>query len=125
MNVVKVVFIKSVKVNAGAFSTALQNVQSGDTLTYRMIAQIPANSTLNGVSFTDTIPPFMTYVPNSTTLDVDGPVGGTAPAPAADVAGSTPLVGGLLVNSLGQVPGVIAGGAAGTEVSVDFQVTVD
>lgn len=125
INVVKVVFIKSVSVNGGAFLTTLQNVKSGDTLTYRMIAQVPANSTLNGVTFTDTIPPFMTYVPNSTTLDVDGPAGVTAPTAAADVAGTTPLVGGLQVNSLGQAAGVIAGGAAGTEVSVDFQVTVD
>jgi len=125
VNVVKVVFIKSVSVNGGAFLTTLQNVKSGDILTYRMIAQIPANSTLNGVTFTDTIPPFMTYVLNSTTLDVDGPVGPTAPAAAADVAGTTPLVGGLQVNSLGQAAGVIAGGAAGTEVSVDFKVTVN
>ena len=125
VNVVKVVFIKSVSVNGGAFLTTLQNVKSGDTLTYRMIAQVPANSTLNGATFTDTIPPFMTYVLNSTTLDVDGPAGVTAPTAAADVAGTTPLVGGLQVNSLGQAAGVVAGGAAGTEVSVDFQVTVD
>lgn len=125
VNVVKVVFIKSVSVNGGAFLSTLQNVKSGDTLTYRMIAQVPANSTLNGVAFTDTIPPFMTYVLNSTTLDVDGPVGVTAPVAAADVAGTTPLVGGLLVNSLAQAAGVIAGGVAGTEVSVDFNVTVD
>jgi len=125
VNVVKVVFVKSVSVNGGAFLTTLQNVVSGDVLTYRMIAQVPANSTLNGVAFTDTIPQFMTYVLGSTTLDVDGPAGVTTAAPAVDVAATTPLVGGLPVNSLGQAAGVIAGGAAGTEVSVDFQVTVN
>lgn len=124
VNVVKLVFTKSVKVNAGAFNTTIQNVKSGDTLTYRMVAQVPANATLNGVKFTDTIPSFMNYVANSTTLDVDGPAGVTAPAAAADVAGTTPLAAGLLVNSLGQAAGVVVGGAAGTQVSVDFQVTV-
>jgi len=126
VNVVTIVFTKSLSVNGGAFLTTLQNVQSGNTLTYRMVAKVPANTTLNGVTITDTIPPFMTYVAGSTTLDTDGPnVATAAPAAVADVAGTTPLVGGLPVNSTGQAAGTVVGGTAGWEVSVEFKVTVD
>ncbi|MDX8387960.1 MAG: hypothetical protein R8M46_05435 [Ghiorsea sp.] len=124
VNVVKVIYTKSVKVNAGAFVTATPTVVSSDILTYRMLMSVPANSTLLNVLFTDTVPTFMNYVLNSTTLDVDGPLGATLPANVADVAGSTALVGGVSINSLGQAAGTVVGGVAGVEVSVEFQVTV-
>jgi len=126
INVVKVGFTKSVSVNGGAFQTVVQNVKSGDVLTYRLLVSVPAGSTISGVTLSDTVPAFTTYVAASTTMDVDGPnVAINLPAAQADVAGVSPLAAGMAVNSAGQAAGTVAGGAATvTEVSVDFQVTV-
>ncbi len=126
INVGQVRLVKSVSVNGGPFTQApnAANATSGDTLTYRMLITVPANTTITNVTLTDTIPPFTNYVPNSTTLDVDGPNGPTAPAPVADVGGTTPLAAGMPVHNAGQQAGTIAAGATPAEVSVEFQVTV-
>lgn len=129
ITVLRIAFEKWVSVNGAAFTRTMPTVASGDTLTYRLLTNVPVATTINGVGFSDAIPLFTTYVINSTTMDTDGPNAATViSAAVADVAGTTPLaqVGGLLINSTGQATGTIAATAAAVaEVSVEFQVTVD
>jgi len=129
ITVLRISFQKWVSVNGGAFTQTTPNVTTGNTITYRLLAVVPAATTINGVVFRDAIPIFTTYVANSTRIDTDGPNVATATlTPVADINAITPLaqVGGLPINSTGQAAGTIAASAASVaEVSVEFQVTVD
>ena len=89
----------------------------GDVLEYLIQVTAPAGTTLTGAQFTDVLPPFTTYVVNSTQLN------GSATG-AADVGANSPLIGGLLVNDAGSAlnSGTVA---AGTTASATLQVTVD
>lgn len=103
--------------NGNTYYTTGVTSKTGDTLEYCLLATVAAGAStpLSGAVITDDVPPYTTYVPNSTSLN------GT---PVADVASTTPLAvsnGGLPVNSAGQASGVIAIGANATVV---LQVTV-
>ena len=89
----------------------------GDVLEYLIQVTAPAGTTLTGAQFADVLPPFTTYVANSTQLN------GSATG-AADAGANSPLIGGLLVNDAGSAvnSGTIA---AGTTASATLQVTVD
>ncbi len=129
ITVLRINFQKWVSVNGAAFTQITPNVTTGDTITYRLLAIVPAATTINGVVFHDATPIFTTYVANSTRMDTDGPNVATATLnPVVDINGITPLTqaGGLAINSTGQAAGTIAATAAlAAEVSVEFQVTVD
>ncbi len=90
--------------------------ESGDVLEYVLRVTASATGALTGVTLTDSIPAFTTYVANSTMLN-------GAAAGAADVAGNSPLIAGFSVNdpSSGLNSGNVA---AGTSAVVTFQVTV-
>ncbi|MDX8377314.1 MAG: hypothetical protein R8L53_04755 [Mariprofundales bacterium] len=105
---------KNFPAGAGVYAAAGVNAQSGDTLEYQLVATEGTGlSAATGNVLTDNIPPFTTYVASSTTLNAIA---------AADVAGASPLVAGLSLNSAGQAAGTIAAGATATVI---FQVTVD
>ena len=129
ITVLRISFQKWVSVNGGTFTQVTPNVVTGDVLTYRLLASVPAGTTISGVVFSDSIPIFTTYVAGSTRIDTDGPNAALAVlTPVADVNGTTPLAqaGGMPVNSTGQVAGTIAApAAAAAEVSVEFQVTIN
>lgn len=102
---------------ATTFYTTGVTSKTGDTLEYCLLATVAsgASAPLTGAVLTDDIPPYTTYVPNSTSLNG---------SPVADVAGTTPLAtsnGGMPVHSPGQASGTIAVGASAT---VLFQATV-
>jgi hypothetical protein len=98
------------------YSTGVTS-KTGDTLEYCLIAAVSggASTPLTGAAITDDIPPYTSYVPNSTTLNG---------APVADETLTTPLAtvnSGMDVNSPGEPAGEIA---VGDTATVTLQVTV-
>lgn len=96
----------------GAFASTGVSGRSGDVLEYRLRANTIPGQTVTGAVLTDSIPDYSTYVPNSTLLNG---------AAVADVAGTSPLVGGLSVNSATGAAGEIVDGEV---AEVIFQVTI-
>jgi uncharacterized repeat protein (TIGR01451 family) len=88
-------------------------VLPGTTLTYTITLNNDGTAPSAGSTLQDTVPLGATYVPNSTTLN------GTA---VPDVTGSMPYTVAKLVNSPGQVAGVLPVGQTATVV---FQVVVN
>lgn len=99
--------------DGGAFATSGVTARTGDTLEYRITAASVPGQNVTGASLTDSIPDYITYVPNSTTLNG---------APQADIAGVSPVVGGMDVNSPTGGAGEINDGETAVII---FQVTVD
>ncbi len=87
-------------------------VTRGSVITYTLRLRNRGNAAATGARITDAVPAYTGYVPLTTTLN-----GG----PVEDVSGTTPLAGGVAVNSPGEAPGVIAPGA---EAVVSFTVQV-
>ncbi|MFN3585999.1 MAG: hypothetical protein ACK4UT_00730 [Moraxellaceae bacterium] len=107
----------AVTCNGNTFYSGGVTTKTGDTLAYCLRASVATGEpNLTSALITDDIPPYTSYVPNSTSLN------GT---PVADVGGTTPLAtanGGLIVNSPGEPAGEIAGGDTAVVV---LQVVVD
>lgn len=97
----------------GGFASSGISARSGDVLEYRLSASPVPGETVTGAVLTDSIPEYTTYVANSTTLNG---------ALVADVAGDSPVVAGLSVNSPGAAAGEIPDGESAV---VTFQVTVE
>jgi uncharacterized repeat protein (TIGR01451 family) len=96
-------------------------VNTNDTLQYSTVIANTGNLSSDGSRFIDTIPLGTSYVAGSTQLCNSTGVTCTT---AADVSGSAPFLGsGLLVNTPGQVAGVVLPGATNT-VIVKFSVKV-
>jgi hypothetical protein len=127
-SVVEVTFLKYVRnatnangsggattINGQPFFATVGGVtaESGDVLVYALVVTAPAATPLNGVTLVDTIPAFTSYVAASTTLNAVG---------VADIAGDSPLIGGMAVNDSGSGAGTVA---AGQTATVTFRVTVD
>ncbi len=87
-------------------------VRKGQLLTYTIRARNDGSADATGCSLVDSIPQYTAYVPDTTTRN-----GSAVP----DVEGTTPLVGGIPVNSGGQPSGDIA---VGEEATVTYQVQV-
>ncbi len=86
----------------------------GDTLRYTLRVENTGNENIVNATLRDQLPANTTYVASSTTLN------GTA---IADVAGASPLVAGMEINSAGEAAGFVGAGAAGLEVT--FEVTIN
>ena len=104
--------------NGNTFFTSGVTSKTGDVLEYCLMATVAVGAAgdLTGAVISDEIPPYTTYVPNSTTLN-----GTTLP----DESGTTPLAtvnSGLEVNSVGDPAGTIGVGQTAT---VTLQVTVE
>ena len=87
-------------------------IKRGDTITYTLTAGNTGDNLATGCSITDAIPANTDYVTDSTTLNGSG---------VTDVGGTSPLVGGMAVNSSGEPAGCIADG---DDAVVTFRVTV-
>jgi len=103
--------------SGSTFFTAGVTTKTGDTLEFCLIASVAvgASMPLSGAVITDDLPPYTSYVLNSTTLNT---------APVADEGGTTPLAtanGGMAVNSPGEPAGEIA---LGDSATVTFRATV-
>jgi uncharacterized repeat protein (TIGR01451 family) len=104
--------------SGGAYATSGVTARTGDVLEYRLTVGTvgttsPADD-LTAAVLADTIPPYTSYVPNSTTLNSN--------AVADPSAGVSPLEGaGMSVDSDGTAGEVVAGNTA----VVIFQVTVE
>jgi uncharacterized repeat protein (TIGR01451 family) len=101
--------------DGGAFASAGVSAYSGELLEYRLTVSGNPGSTLTGAVLEDSIPVFVEYVANSTTMN-GNPVAdaGTSPFPLDE--------GGLQINSPSGAAGVIADGETAIVV---FRVTVD
>ena len=93
------------------------NAVTGDVITYTItVTNTHATASVTGVNLIDPMPQYTTYVPNSTTLNINS--GGAVAQP--DIVGVSPLVAGLLLGTGN------TGIMAASEVDVvTFQVTVD
>jgi len=92
---------------------------AGETLRYTITVQNTGNGNATGVELRDAIPVNTTYVPGSTTLNG---------SPVADIAGMTPLVNGMLINSPADpTPGSMPVSAPGPSnvATITFDVVVD
>ena len=87
--------------------------KSGEVLEYRLTVSPIPSETVTGAVLQDSIPSYTTYVADSTTLNG---------AAVADVAGVTPLVAGLSVNTASGAAGVLVDGESAV---VLFRVTVE
>lgn len=87
-------------------------ITRGEVLTYTLRLANENGQAMSGTKITDAVPSFTSYVSHSTSLN-----GVLVP----DLGESTPLVGGMAVNSPGDSPGVVA---AGQEAVVTFMVQV-
>ncbi|HEU5179708.1 MAG TPA: hypothetical protein VFW45_02885 [Candidatus Polarisedimenticolia bacterium] len=88
---------------------------AGETLRYTITVQNTGNDDAVNVTLRDTIPVNTTYVPGSTRLNG---------VPVADVGGTSPLVGGMLINSPSTAtPGSMPRGSAPAVIT--FDVVVD
>ncbi|OFW57342.1 MAG: hypothetical protein A2Y75_06150 [Candidatus Solincola sediminis] len=93
-------------------SSPTGSITRGEVLTYTLRLANDNSEAISGSKLTDAIPSFTGYVIHSTSLN-----GVLIP----DIGESTPLVGGLTVNSPGEAPGVVA---PGEEAVVTFMVQV-
>lgn len=103
--------------NGNTYFTSGVTSKTGDVLEYCLLATVAAGAATNltGAVITDEVPPYTSYVPNSTTLN------GTT---LADEGGTTPLAGvnaGLEVNGPADPAGIIGVGQTAT---VTLQVSV-
>ena len=103
----------------GTFATTA-TAQSGDTLEYRLTATVVVGASATAASITDEVPAFTTYVPGSTLLNGGAVADGTLPAPGT--LPTTAANGGLPVNSVAALPGIIN---TGSPAVVTFKVTVN
>ncbi|MBN2025422.1 MAG: DUF11 domain-containing protein [Actinobacteria bacterium] len=87
-------------------------VTRGSVITYTLRAGNNGGAPATGCSLADDIPEYTSYVSATTTLNG---------APVADAGGTSPLAGGMAVNSPGEAAGVIA---VGEEAVVTFTVQV-
>lgn len=87
--------------------------QSGDVLEYTIVVTNSGNIMSNNSTFQDVIPSNTTYVPNSTTVN------GIS---VADVSGNMPFATAGLINSTGQLPGIIN---VGVPVTIKFSVLIN
>lgn len=94
-------------------SASTLTAKTGEVLEYRLTASSIPGETVTGAVLQDSIPPYTTYVANSTTLNGN---------PVADVGGTSAVVGGLSINTVSGNAGELIDGE---EAVVIFQVTVD
>jgi uncharacterized repeat protein (TIGR01451 family) len=97
----------------------LNILRAGDTLRYTITVQNVGNANTTDASLRDLLPANTIYVPGSTTLNG---------AAVADIAGASPLSGGMAINSPGQPAGVLLADPAATPATrstVTFEVTVN
>ncbi|MDI9311426.1 MAG: gliding motility-associated C-terminal domain-containing protein [Limnohabitans sp.] len=87
--------------------------QSGDVLEYTIVVTNSGNLMSNNSTFQDVIPSNTTYVPNSTTVNGIN---------VADISGTMPFATPRLINSTGQLPGIINVGAP---VTIKFRVLIN
>lgn len=91
----------------------------GDILVYNIIITNDGDENLIGTTFQDSIPTNTTYVPGTTTLN-----GSLVP----DVAGSSALETGFLINTPGQAPGVVLTSQDPdftSPITISFQVQIN
>ncbi|MBC7229240.1 MAG: DUF11 domain-containing protein [Actinobacteria bacterium] len=89
-----------------------REVTRGSVIRYTLRARNVGDAAATGARLTDAVPAHTGYVSHTTTLNG---------IRVEDAGGTTPLAGGMAVNSPGEVPGVIAPGA---EAVVTFMVQV-
>jgi len=100
------------KIRLEKTSSPTGSVTRGEVLTYTLRLANDNSAAISGSKLTDAIPSFTGYVTHSTSLN-----GVLIP----DIGESTPLVGGMTVNSPGEPSGVVA---PGEEALVTFMVQV-
>jgi uncharacterized repeat protein (TIGR01451 family) len=90
---------------------------AGDTLRYTITVKNISNADAMNVALRDAVPANTAYVPGSTTLNG---------AKVADVAGASPLVNGMPINSpANATPGLMPADASGTQANTIATITFD
>jgi uncharacterized repeat protein (TIGR01451 family) len=116
--------VKKVRnITSGQSVPSLHNTGvSGNTLEYQIAIVNSGNLPSDDTKIHDLIPTGTTYVPGSTVMCNSA---GAACAAVPDVSGAAPftVTGGMLINTSGQLAGIVDAGA-GSAVIVKFQVTV-
>lgn len=101
------------------YPTGNVSAAPGDTMEYALVITTPASGGIaGGAALTDTVPAFTSYVANSTRLNGITVAGDGAALPITSMA---------IDDNLARAPAAVASGviAAGTQVIVTFQVTVN